>query len=141
MDAAVERAAAACVQLDASPGIEDLEPVARLLLRAESIASSRIEGLRLSHRRIEHASRREVRRASPSRSFRNIEAMSRAIHLGTRPGSLTLDDVLSIHRTLMETEEDRSIARKLREGRTGSGWEHTPRHADFVRPRTSWFRS
>ncbi len=51
--ATIEAAATAAVELDRSPGIEDLEPIARLLLRAESVASSRIEDLRISHRRLE----------------------------------------------------------------------------------------
>ncbi len=133
--ARIERAATACVQLDASPGVDDLEPVARLLLRAESVASSRIEGLRLSHRRIEEA------RFAPGGAngtalsiVRNIEAMARAIELGMQPEPLSLEGVLSIHRMLMYAEADRPIAGVLREGQSWIGGGNTPRRADFVPP-------
>jgi Fic family protein len=133
--AAVEAAAAACTSLDASPGIEDLEPVARLLLRAESVASSRIEGLRLSHRRIEEARFAPGGARGTARSIvRNIEAMSRAIELGTAKTPLTRDGLLSIHRTLMYTEEDREIAGVIRTEQNWIGGGNTPRRAVFVPP-------
>lgn len=135
VDAAIESAATACVKLDASPRIDDLEPVARLLLRAESVASSRIEGLRLSHRRIEEARFAPGGAKGTALSIvRNIEAMSRAIELGTRREPLTLDDLLSIHRALMHTEQDRAIAGILREEQNWIGGGNTPRRADFVPP-------
>src|SRR5437762_266627 len=37
------------------PGVSNFEALARQLLRAESVASSRIEGLILSHKRLAHA--------------------------------------------------------------------------------------
>lgn len=135
ISAKIERGATACVQLDASPGIDDLEPVARLLLRAESVASSRIEGLRLSHRRIEEARFAPGGARGTALSIvRNIDAMSRAIELGMRPEPLSLDGVLSIHRTLMYTERDRLIAGVLREEQNWIGGGNTPRRANFVPP-------
>jgi len=133
--AAVERAARACADLDASPGIHDLEPVARLLLRAESVASSRIEGLRLSHRRIEEARLApEGARGTALSIVRNIDAMARAIDLGLRPDALTLDDLLSIHAALMQTPEDRDIAGRIRDRQNWIGGGNTPRRAEFVPP-------
>lgn len=132
---AVERAAAACTSLDDSPGIDDLEPVARLLLRAESVASSKIEGLRLSHRRIEEARfAPEGARGTALSIVRNIDAMARAIELGTKPDPFTIDDLLSIHRSLMHTPEDREIAGKVRTEQNWIGGGNTPRRADFVPP-------
>jgi len=134
--AAVEAASAACTALDASPGIDDLEAVARLLLRAESVASSRIEGLRLSHRRIEEARFLPGGARGTALSIvRNIDAMARAIQIGTdAEGALTLDDLLSIHRTLMYTDQDRVIAGVVREEQNWIGGGNTPRRADFIPP-------
>ncbi len=133
--AAVERAVRACAELDASPGIQDLEPVARLLLRAESVASSRIEGLRLSHRRIEEARfAPQGARGTALSIVRNIDAMARAIELGLKPAALAIDDLLSIHATLMQTPGDRDIAGKVRDRQNWIGGGNTPRRADFVPP-------
>ncbi len=131
----MERAVKACAILDTSPGIHDLEPVARLLLRAESVASSRIEGLRLSHRRIEEA------RFAPGGArgtavsiVRNIEALARAIELGMTPGALSVEDLLSVHRVLMHTPQDRAIAGRIRGEQNWIGGGNTPRRAEFVPP-------
>lgn len=131
----VEAATRACNALDSSPGVENLEPVARLLLRAESVASSRIEGLRLSHRRLEEA-RFEPggARGTALSIVRNIEAMSTAIDLGTSGEMLTRDGLLSIHRTLMYTEQDREIAGVIRTQQNWIGGGNTPRRAEFVPP-------
>ena len=133
--AVVEAAAHACSALDSSPGIEDLEPVARLLLRTESVASSRIEGLQLSHRRLEEA-RFELggARGTARAIVRNIESMSAAIDLGMNANVLRVDDLLSIHRTLMSTERDRDIAGVLRTEQNWIGGGNTPRRAEFVPP-------
>ncbi len=133
--AAVERAVRACSRLDSSPDIRDLEPVARLLLRAESVASSRIEGLRLSHRRIEEARfAQEGARGTALSIVRNIDAMARAIELGMGPDALSVDDLLSIHTVLMHTPEDRDIAGRIRARQNWIGGGNTPRRAEFVPP-------
>lgn len=131
----VEQAVKACATLDNSPGIHDLEPVARLLLRAESVASSRIEGLQLSHRRIEEArfSPKGARGTAVS-IVRNIEAMAHAIELGMTSEALSVDDLLSVHRVLMHTPQDRAIAGRIREVQNWIGGGNTPRRAEFVPP-------
>src|SRR5438477_5410514 len=54
--AAAANAEQACRQLNEDPpALANLEALARQLLRAESVASSRIEGLVLSHRRLAKA--------------------------------------------------------------------------------------
>lgn len=132
---AIESAAAACSRLDASPGIEDLEPVARLLLRAESVASSRIEGLNLSHRRLEEAEfDSDGARGMALSILRNIDAMSQAIEIGGRSGELTEADIPAIHRTLMYTERDRAIAGVVRKEQNWIGGGNTPKRAEFIPP-------
>lgn len=133
--AQVEAAAQACSALDSSPGIDDLEPVARLLLRAESVASSRIEGLRLSHRRLEEARFEPGGAGGTARAIvRNIEAMSTAIDLGSGSKALTEDGLLSIHRILMYTDQDQEIAGVVRTTQNWIGGGNTPRRAEFVPP-------
>jgi len=133
--AQVEAAAQACSALDSSPGIDDLEPVARLLLRAESVASSRIEGLRLSHRRLEEARFEPGGARGTARAIvRNIEAMSTAIDLGSGSKALTEDGLLSIHRILMYTDQDQEIAGVVRTAQNWIGGGNTPRRAEFVPP-------
>jgi Fic family protein len=133
--AAVEDAAQACAHLDASPGIGDLEPVARLLLRAESVASSRIEGLNLSHRRLEEAQFEPGgAKAAALSILRNIDAMQEAIRIGERADDLAVDDFLDIHRTLMHTPQDQAIAGVIRKQQNWIGGSNTPKRAEFVPP-------
>ena len=69
-----------------------LEGVARQLLRSESLASSRIEGLELGHRRI--AARRgceelcaRCQRLTPRTSSATSDAMQQAIEIAAGPGN------------------------------------------------------
>jgi len=133
--AAVETAALAARQLDESPGMDDLEPIAVVLLRAESVASSRIEGLRLSHRRLQEAIvAPKAARRTAIEIVQNIRAMDRSIAIGTENDELTLDQILEIHRVLLGTKWDQGHAGKIREEQNWIGGGNTPRRADFVPP-------
>lgn len=133
--AAVESAAVAARGLDQARGIDDLEPIAAVLLRAESVASSRIEGLRLSHRRLEEAivAPRAARRTAIE-IVQNIRAMNRAIEVGTQPTKLEVGDILEIHRVLLDTRWDEQHAGKIRTEQNWIGGGNTPRRADFIPP-------
>lgn len=133
--AKVERATRAAIDLDSSPRTTDLEPVARLLLRAESVASSRIEGLRVSHRRLEEAAFEP--RAAPTVALdvvRNIEAMNAAVEIGARAGSLGVEDLCEIQATLLDNDRDRHIAGVIRTEQNWIGRGMTPRTAVFIPP-------
>lgn len=133
--ATIEAAATAAVELDSSSGIEDLEPIARLLLRAESVASSRIEGLRISHRRLEEALLApKAARGAALDVVRNIQAMARAVEIGTRPGRLDVSDLSDIHAALLSSERDRHIAGRIRTEQNWIGGGVTPRLAQFIPP-------
>lgn len=133
--AKIEGATRAAIELDNSPGIAELEPVARLLLRAESVASSRIEGLRVSHRRLEEAAfePRAARGAALS-VVRNIEAMNAAVELGMKADALRVEDLCAIQATLLNTERDRHIAGMVRVEQNWIGGGTTPRNAQFIPP-------
>ena len=89
------------------PNVADSEAIARLLLRAEAVGSSRIEELIVGQRRLVEA---EAARAlgEPTRVVTaeavlgNIEAMRYAVEdLAGKP-QITVGDLLETHRRLME---------------------------------------
>jgi Fic family protein len=121
---------------ESPPKLASLEGLARQLLRAESLASSRIEGLELSHRRLARAAHgAEAHDQKASDVVGNIAAMERAIDIGTEARPFTVADIQHIHDTLMRFSFDRAIAGKLRTKQSWIGRNpHTPRGADFVPP-------
>ncbi len=83
------------------------EGLARFLLRAESVASSRIEGLDVGPRRLIEAEAVLARGGEAAdrvavEVLGNIAAMESAIDLATHAGPFSLADLLEIHRVLME---------------------------------------
>lgn len=132
--ARIEAATKAAAELDASPGIDELEPISRLLLRAESVASSRIEGLRVSHRRLEEAIvAPKAARGMALAVVRNIEAMAKAVEFGTRRRDLRVDDLRAIHATIMRSDSGRTPG-AIRTEQNWIGGGVTPRTAQFIPP-------
>jgi len=133
---ALETASAAVRELNASPmKLASLEAVARHLLRQESLASSRIEGLALGHRRIALADY-DLDQSDDHRAadvVGNIRAMAQAIELGADAKTVTADDVLGVHRTLLRFGEDESIAGRWRDKQGWVGGQ-APTHAAYVPP-------
>ena len=119
----------------------DSEAVARLLLRAEAIASSRIEGLEVGGRRLLHAQAEQVLGERPSdvtalEVLNNIEAMNWAIaHLSDPNRKITTDDLLDIHRHLLAGTRLDEYAGKVRtEQNWIGGSSYNPCSASFVPP-------
>lgn len=130
-----ERAGSAVRELNASSeGLRSLEGLARQLLRSEALASSAIEELRISHRKLARA---EIGAGGADHKARevlgNVRAMDRAVEIGGEAGDLTVDDILAIHRELAIVPPLDRIAGKLR-GEQGwiGGW--SPPGAAFVPP-------
>ena len=139
---AVTRATTALADLDRSPPkLTSLEGLARQLLRAESLASSRIEGLQLSHRRIAHATYQGAKSHDQRANdiIGNIDAMERAVELASQTKGIAVEDIQDIHRTLLRFSVDHVIAGKLR---TTQGWiggsELSPLNASFIPPPASY---
>jgi Fic family protein len=116
------------------------EGVARILLRAESVASSRIEGLGVGGRRLARfaAARLEgadVADATADAVLANIEAMTQAIALGDRPGPVTTDDLLAVQAALVAHDLPAQYVGRLR---TEQNWiggnDRNPCGAAFVPP-------
>jgi Fic family protein len=119
------------------PRVANLEVLARRLLCAESVASSRIEGLVLSHRRLARAEAEEPdARDETARSvLGNVVAMERAVLLGAGANPLRLKDVLEIHRRLMLATTTPKLAGELRDRQNWIGGNaYNPGRADFVPP-------
>jgi Fic family protein len=124
---------------DTRPRLASLAALARNLLRSESAASSRIEGVRVSHRRLARAAYAGAgRRRGDNRAAEvlgNVEAMERAIALGAGTDPFVLADIQDIHRTLLRFTDDREIAGVLRTAQSWIGGnDHHPIGAPYVGP-------
>jgi Fic family protein len=82
-----------------------LTPLARLLLRTEAIASSKIEGMQADARTLARAEARADTGSSVGREvaeiLRNIDAMQLAVEIASDADTLTVDHVLDIHRSML----------------------------------------
>jgi len=125
---------------DAGTTHVSLEGLARFLLRAESVGSSMIEGLAAGTRRLVGA---EVALARGDHAgdqvavevLGNIAAMESAIGLATSVGRFERDDLLAIHRTLMERSSTPQIGGEVRtEQNWIGGSSYNPCTATFVPP-------
>jgi Fic family protein len=119
------------------PSVASLEVLARRLLRAESVASSRIEGLVLSQRRLARAEaeKPEGRDETASSVLGNVAAMEEAVALGSGARPLRVSDILALHRVLMLATTTPQIAGELRERQNWIGENaYSPGRADFVPP-------
>ena len=137
----VADAEAALTRLDASSvALADSEALARLLLRAESVASSRIEGLEIGARRLlrADAARRlgiEPRDVTPREILGNIDAMTWAVDTIEQGSAITVDTLLETHRRLLagsRMEEYGGRVRDVQNWIGGSGYN--PCTASFVPP-------
>jgi len=122
--------------LGATPELAGLEALSRQLLRAESVASSRIEGLQLSHRRLARAAFDPPGADRASRAVvGNILAMERAIELGAIAEAIRTTDLLELHRILFARTEDERLGGQVRERQNWIGGSSVnPRRAEFIPP-------
>lgn len=116
-----------------------LEPLAWLLLRTESIASSKIEGMQVDAR---HLARAEAKRSldkrigpETERVLANIGAMQLAIDTATQAGPLSVAHLSAVHHQLMAGDINYHAPGEVR---TRQNWiggnNYTPCGADFVPP-------
>lgn len=115
-----------------------LSAIAQNLLRSESVASSKIEGVAISHKRLARAEFQGGEQRADNRAAEvlgNVEAMVRAIELGSKAKPFEVDDILDIHRTLLRNTEDREIAGVIREEQNWIGGnDYNPVGATYVPP-------
>lgn len=124
------------MQLQGEASFIGLEALSRQLLRAESVASSRIEGLSLSQRRLAQAMFDPAAADETARAvLGNVRAMELAIELGERANRIEIEDLIRIHSALLEGTSDRSLAGQLRTTQNWiGGTSASPRHAEFIPP-------
>jgi len=121
------------------PGLANLEPLARFLLRAEAVASSNIEGLRMNVRRLarSEAAQRdglEVSDATARAVLGNIRALDEALELATDPTrAVSVEDLTAIHRALLSGTREEPWAGVVRTEQNWIGGVN-PCAAAFVPP-------
>jgi Fic family protein len=116
-----------------------LGPLARLLLRTESIASSKVEGLQVGVRQLARAESRVETggRASPTirEVLGNIDAMQSAVDEAASTRRIGVAQIVDVHRRLMAHSPRPEIAGVLRGGQNWIGGnDYNPCGADFVPP-------
>jgi Fic family protein len=111
-----------------------LGALATQLLRSEALASSRIEGLELSHRRLARAGYDGIDRRA-AEVVGNVQAMQEAIALAEAANPLTPDDLCRVHATLLASVYDGKVGGRIREKQNWIGTSATsPARADFIPP-------
>ena len=137
----VTEAEAAISELNgAAFALADTETLARLLLRAESVASSRIEGLEVGARKLlraeaAHAQGVASTDVTANEVLGNIAAMNAGLQAVGPGDEITLDVLLAFHSRLMADAPGESGAGTLR---TRQNWiggsDYNPCTAAFVPP-------
>ncbi len=135
---AVSEAEAAIAALNAQ-AYPALVPLGRLLLRTESIASSKVEGLQLGAQELARAEARAEggRRISGTalEIIGNINAMELAIDRAASAGDFGLAQMRDVHARLMAASPTPHIAGAIRtEQNLIGGNNYNPCGADFVPP-------
>lgn len=116
-----------------------LAPLARLLLRTESIASSKVEGMQVNARDL---ARTEARLETGGKAgstaaeiLANIDAMELAIHRAAGSSAVTVPDLVNIHAALMASAPNQHVSGLVR---TEQNWiggnNYNPCGASFVGP-------
>lgn len=130
-----DRALTAITRLDASHG-EHLTSLSALLLRAESVASSKIEHVEASVEDFARASHGTKSNASATSMVASTRALHSLITSVDHHELITTDNILSAHRILMADDLDEAAyAGRLRDMQNWiGGSDHSPREALFVPP-------
>lgn len=116
-----------------------LGPLARLLLRTESIASSKVEGMQVGLRELARAEAKAESGITPALTamavLANIDAMVLAVDQAVEAEVFGEGEILAIHRRLLEHAPHKHIAGRLRSGQNWIGGnDYSPCGADFVPP-------
>ncbi len=137
----VADAEAAVTRFDAKAlALADTEALARLLVRAESVASSKIEGLEVGGRRLLRAEAatalgEDARDVTATEVLGNIQAMTWALGAVRRGDDITVDHLLEAHRRLLEGTRLQEFGGKIREDQNWiGGSSFNPCSAEFVTP-------
>jgi Fic family protein len=116
-----------------------LAPLARLLLRTESIASSKVEGMQIGVREMARAEVLAETGGAPSHTalelIDNIDAMELAVGQASEARKFGTQDIVAIHTHLMRSAPSPRIGGRIRaEQNWIGGNDYNPCGADFVPP-------
>lgn len=116
-----------------------LAPLARLLLRTESIASSKVEGMELGARALARAEAKAESGLRPSPTavevLANIDAMVLAIDEAAEVERFSRVEIIAIHRRLFDRTPRPAMAGRIRNTQNWIGGnDYNPCGADFVPP-------
>jgi Fic family protein len=129
-----ERAAAAVRDLNSDVSrLVSLEGMGRQLLRSEALASSQIEGLSISHRKLAEAELEGQGHHRALEILGTIKALERATEIGAESGDLTPDAITKIHEELAIVPPLDKIAGEVREEASWIGGTAPP-NAEYVGP-------
>ena len=121
-------------------GLADPEAVARLLMRAEAVASSRIEGLEVGGRRLLKAQLarglgEDASDVTATDVLNNIEAMRWAVESLSTASAVTVENLLGIHERLLTGTSLEEHGGKVRNQQNWiGGSSYNPCSAAFVPP-------
>lgn len=125
----------------------DTEALARLLLRAEAVASSHIEGLEIGGRRLLRAEAAKelgvaAEDVTAEEVLGNIEAMRWAVTSLAGAKAVTVDGILEVHRRLLEGTRLEAFGGQIRKEQNWiGGSSYNPCSASFVPPPPEKVRS
>ena len=121
-------------QLNQDPPRSDtLEALAHHLLRSESVASSRIEGLELSHKSLaEAAFDPRLASANGAAVLGNVRAMQESLRLGSEAKAITVETLTQIHARLLKGTRDEDSGGRLRTSQNWIGHGDNPYKAAFI---------
>lgn len=116
-----------------------LAPLARLLLRSESIASSKVEGIQVDVRDLALAEAKLETGGKAGQTVKeilsNIDAMELAIDHATNEKHIRVAHIVEIHQVLMRSARNHQVAGVVR---TEQNWiggnDYNPCGADYVPP-------
>jgi Fic family protein len=125
----------AITRLDSTYGVH-LNSLAALLLRAESVASSKIEQVEASMDDFARASHGIKSNASATSMVASTEALASLISSVDDRGPVTLTNILAAHQILMRDDpSEAAYAGRLRDMQNWiGGSDYAPRHALYVPP-------
>src|SRR5918999_212540 len=135
MAEAIFEAERRCIELQAASGSVGLDTVARQLLRSEAVASSKIEGLVLSHRRLAKAAAVPSSDLTAQSVLANVAAIEAAYEFARSTEPFSVDALKRIHARLFESTPQERWGGVVRDRQNWIGGDATtPVTADFVPP-------
>src|ERR1700710_1608042 len=129
-----ERGGAEVRRLNVDPAaLLALEGLGRQLLRSAALASSQLEGLRTSHRKLAEAEFADLANYRAREIVGTVRAMERALETASDDEPFTVASIEAIHREVAVVPPLDKTAGQLRDG---PGWIGgvDPSHAEYVGP-------